>query len=281
MLQSAPNLSTIDMRIDEKQFAHMSALIHRHFGIVLPVHKQGLLAMRLRKVVAESGYSDFTTFYEAHMVKNPSVEVLGRLIDRVSTNHTFFWREADHFVHLRDVVLPEIARSGSRDIRLWCAAAATGEEPWTLAMLVTEAVPGPGWDAGILATDISARALTTARKGVYKNENVARLPPGMRERWMAPAPDDSVRIKDDLRREVTWRRLNLIGSAFPFKGQMDVVFCRNVMIYFDETTRRDVVTRIAQVTRPGGWLFIGHSETLGRSDAAWRFERPGMYRRVG
>lgn len=281
MVQSPSNLATVDMKIDDKQFAHVSALITRHFGIQLPPHKRGLVQMRLRRVVAETGFTDFSSFYDTHIAsKSPSVEILGRLIDRISTNHTHFWREAEHFVHLRDVVLPEILRNGSRDLRLWCAAAATGEEPWTLAMLVTQAIQPVGWQGGILATDISARALATAQRGVYKAENVTRLPAALRERWMRPEADGSLRIVDALRSEVTWRRLNLIGTPFAFKRSMDVVFCRNVMIYFDEPTRRDVVRRIAMVTRPGGWLFIGHSETLGRHDADWRFERPGMYRRV-
>ncbi len=280
MVHSPPNLATVDMRIDDRQFAHLASLIQHHFGILLPPQKRPLLAQRMRRVVVDAGYSDFDAFFEAHFTRTPSIEILGRLIDRVSTNHTFFWREAEHLIHLRDVVLPEIVRGGKRDLRLWCAAAATGEEPWTLAMLVAGAVP-TGWEAGILATDISARALATAQKGVYKTENVSRLPAALRDRWMVPGPDDTVRIADALRREVTWRRLNLIGASFPYKYPMDVVFCRNVMIYFDEPTRRDVVRRIAEVTRPGGWLFIGHSETLGRTDAVWRFERPGTYRRVG
>jgi chemotaxis protein methyltransferase CheR len=234
----------------------------------------------MRRVVADAGVTDFDAFFEAHFTRAPSIEILGRLIDRVSTNHTFFWRESEHLVHLRDVVLPELVRSGKRDLRVWCAAAATGEEPWTLAMLITNALP-TGWEGGLLATDISARALSTAQKGLYKAENVSRLPTALREKWMAPGPDDTLRIVDALRREVTWRRLNLIGAPFPYKRPMDVVFCRTVMIYFDEPTRQDVVRRIAHVTRPGGWLFIGHSETLGRTDAVWRFERPGIYRRVG
>jgi chemotaxis protein methyltransferase CheR len=278
---TAPNLTNVDMQIDDAQFAHVSALITRHFGIQLPAHKRGLLQMRLRRVVIETGYSDFTAFYNAHVAsKTPSLEILGRLIDRVSTNHTFFWRESEHFTHLRDVVLPELARGNSGDLRLWCAAAATGEEPWTLAMLVTEAMAPLRWQAGLLATDISARALETAQRGHYKPESATALPAALRDRWMKPGPDGMLRISDALRSEVTWRRLNLIGAPFAFKKAMDVVFCRNVMIYFDETTRRDVVHRIAQVTRPGGWLFIGHSETLGRQDADWRFERPGMYRRI-
>lgn len=279
MAYSTPNLATVDMRIDDRQFAHLASLIQHHFGIQLPPNKRPLLAQRMRRVVVEAGYSDFDAFFEAHFTRTPSVEILGRLIDHVSTNHTHFWREAAHLTHLRDLVLPEIVRSGRQDLRLWCAAAATGEEPWTLAMLVANTIP-TGWEAGILATDISARALATAQKGIYKSENVFRLPAALREKWMAPGPDDTLHVVDSLRREVTWRRLNLVGASFPYKRPMDVVFCRNVMIYFDEPTRRDVVRRIAEVTRPGGWLFIGHAETLGRSDAAWRFERPGVYRRV-
>ena len=279
MVNSPPNLATVDMRIGDRQFEHLSSLITHHFGIQVPDQKRPLLTQRLRQVVVEAGYHDFDSFFEAHFTRSPSIEMLGRLIDRVSTNHTFFWRESDHLVHFRDVVLPQIIAGGSRDLRLWCAAAATGEEPWTLAMLVASAMPA-GWAGGLLATDISARALSTAQRGVYKAENVSRLPDALRDRWMVRGADDTLRVVDALRSEVTWRRLNLVGAAFNYKRSMDVVFCRNVMIYFDETTRRDVVARIAQVTRPGGWLFIGHSETLGRGDPAWRFERPGVYRRV-
>lgn len=280
MVYSPPNLATVDMRIGDRQFEHLSSLIQHHFGIQVTDQKRPLLTQRLRQVVVEAGYHDFDSFFGAHFTRSPSIEILGRLIDRVSTNHTFFWRESDHLVYFRDVVLPQIIERGSRDLRLWCAAAATGEEPWTLAMLVASAMPA-GWAGGLLATDISARALSTAQRGVYKSENVSRLPDALRDRWMVRGADDTLRVVDALRSEVTWRRLNLIGAAFNYKRPMDVVFCRNVMIYFDEPTRQDVVRRIAQVTRPGGWLFIGHSETLGRGDAAWRFELPGVYRRVG
>jgi chemotaxis protein methyltransferase CheR len=275
-----PPSATTSLRMDDRQFEHLARLIQCEFGIQLPAHKRGLLAMRLGRLVAEAGCTDFDAFFERHFAdRKPSTEMLGRLIDQVSTNHTYFWREPEHLVHLRDEVLPQVVRRGGRDLRLWCAAAATGEEPWTLAMLIGEGVP-PDWQAGLLATDISARALETARSGIYKAENVSRLPPALRNRWMVDAPDGTVRVGDALRREVTWRRLNLIGANFPFARPMDVVFCRNVMIYFGEKTRDELVHRIARVTRPGGWMFIGHSETLGRGNPDWRFERPGIYRRI-
>jgi chemotaxis protein methyltransferase CheR len=272
----------LDFTLGDAEFTRISQLVQRHFGIQLPPQKRGLVQQRLRRLLPELGCKSFEEFCVKHIGDAPSQAILGRLVDRISTNHTFFWREPAHFEHLRDEVLPQLhtSKSRDRDIRLWCAAAATGEEPWTLAMLLTEAFRGDGWSAGLLATDISAPALETAARGVYRQENVARLPKAMRKRWMVPASDGTVSIHASLRPELTLRRLNLLEGRFPSKRPFDVVFCRNVMIYFDDATRRSVVARIAAVTAPGAYLYIGHSETLGRGDPFWRFERPGIYRRM-
>ena len=281
-MNSASGELTTGLSIGDAEFRIISDLIQGQFGIQLPEAKRGLVEQRLRSLVRELGCDSFAEFCRTHMRGAPSREILSRMVDRISTNHTFFWRESEHFVHFRDTVLPELAqsRTSDRDLRLWCAAAATGEEPWTLAMLVTEALGGEGWRAGVLATDISARALEIAEQGVYTAENIKGLPKALKDRWLVPLPNGGLSMHDKLRAEVTFRRLNLIGEDFPFRRPFDVVFCRNVMIYFDEPTRRDVVARIAKVTTSGGRLYIGHSETLGREDPNWRFERPGVYRRT-
>jgi chemotaxis protein methyltransferase CheR len=148
----------LDFNLGDVEFTRISQLVQRHFGIQLPPQKRGLVQQRLRRMLPELGCKSFEEFCTKHIGDPPSQEILGRLVDRISTNHTFFWREPQHFEHMRDEVFPQlrVSKARDRDIRVWCAAAATGEEPWTLAMLLSEAFRGDGWSAGLLATDISA-----------------------------------------------------------------------------------------------------------------------------
>lgn len=191
-----------------------------------------------------------------------------RMIDLLTTNHTSFLREADHFADLSRRVLPKIAAARSREqqprLRIWCAAAATGEEPWTIAMTVAQALPDISrWDAGILATDISMRALERARAGEYSLDRVEPLSSAQRQLAIEPVPGapDRVQVQAGLRRLVQFARLNLMGD-WPMRGPFDVIFCRNVMIYFDTPTQERLVNRMARLLAPGGTLYVGHSESL-------------------
>jgi chemotaxis protein methyltransferase CheR len=228
--------------------------IHAVAGICLGEGKRGLVESRLGKRLRQL-QCDLGSY--ADLIHRDGDELV-RCLDLLTTNHTAWKREPVHFSDLAERVLPALAH---RRLRLWCAAAATGEEPWTIAMTIAQALPDLAeWDAAILATDISTRALAVAKAGRYSAERIATLSPG--ERRLALADDgEAWSVTPALRRLVTFARLNLIGE-WPMQGPFDVIFCRNVMIYFDQPTQERLVNRMARLLAPGGTLYVGHSESL-------------------
>jgi chemotaxis protein methyltransferase CheR len=274
------------MHISEQDHRSTAALVRQHFGIHLPASKRDMLAARLYRLVRETGCTSFSEFFRRHL-SPPGPEMLSLLADHLSTNHTFFNREAEHFWVLRDRLLPELLQDlrlrGERDLRTWCAASSTGEEPATLAMVIQEAL-GPDaarWQAGLLATDLSSRALATARAGVYPTAAVRTLPAAYAERWFDHRPDGTSVLVPELRRQLTYRRFNLMNRRFPFRRPFHVIFCRNVMIYFEDDTKRALVRRLFDQTTPGGYLFIGHAESITGLDSPWQPVQPGLYRKDG
>ncbi|MFT5585402.1 MAG: chemotaxis protein methyltransferase CheR [Cognaticolwellia sp.] len=267
--------------LSDLQFSRVACLLHEHFGIDLPEHKRASISRRLNTVFRGSSSPSFDLFFAESLGAPPDFGVLSELIDKASTNHTYFWREPEHFKLFSEVVLPELARrlSHEQDLRIWCAAAATGEEPVTLALLAMDyfRFKGAGWRCGVLATDISASALEHARAGLWSSENVLRLPVRLRRHFRQAGPAH-MRLVEHAANELTWRRLNLVAQAYPFQRKMHVVFCRNVLIYFDKETKAAVIERIHDVVAPGGWLFLSHSETIGR-DSVFEYVQPGVYRR--
>ena len=272
------------LRLSDQEFKEIRELVHGAFGINLTSQKRGLVVGRLQKVIRDNGFSGFTEYLA--YVKGPGGQkAIAELVNRISTNHTFFYREKEHFDFLSTKVLPElVARlkaARDYDLRLWCAGCSSGEEAYTLAMLLLEFLGTEcrGWQAGLLATDISTHVLDIARHGVYPPERVEHLPPALRDKYLRKTPDHQWAVSNQLRQEVTFRRFNLMESHFPFKKPFHVIFCRNVMIYFDTPTRQALTNRFFDVTAPGGHLFVGHSETLGRDNCRYKYVLPAVYRR--
>lgn len=271
--------------LSEEEFSKIRELLHSGFGIKLSEEKRTLVVGRLQKLLRDKGGISFRDYYNL-VISDSTGREMSELINRLSTNHTFFNREKDHFDYFKSVSLPEaVARAkmrGSRDIRVWCAAASTGEEPYMLAMLMREffGQDHKNWDLGLLATDISEKALDVAKDGVYSAERTAELPVHLRDKYFRPKGPD-FEAGPQLKSDLTFRRLNLINPEYPFKKSFEVIFCRNVMIYFDTPTKEAVVARMARHLVPGGHLYIGHSETLGRQTEHYDYLRPAMYRRRG
>jgi chemotaxis protein methyltransferase CheR len=271
--------------ITEDEFQTIRQLVYDHFGINLSEQKRSLVIGRLQKVLRQRGFADFGT-YLAWLHADRSGVALEELANRISTNHTFFWREKSHFEYFAGTVLPEAAerrrREGGR-LRIWCAGCSTGEEPYTLVMLMKDTL-GRDYAALeplLLATDLSATALSTAMGAVYHEERLLQMPDRLRRPYFRKGPEaETWQVTDEIRREVVFRRHNLMNTTYPFKHAFDAVFCRNVMIYFDKPTRDALVARFHKHTVPGGHLFIGHSETLGRDGALWEYVMPAAYRRV-
>ena len=271
--------------ITDKEFQLLSEFIQSQYGIQLKKEKQLLLTGRLHKLVAELGFTTFTEYYD-YLINDPTGEARDVLIDKVSTNHTYFMREADHFDYFRDQVLPYLKEqkqaANSRDIRIWCAASSTGEEPYTLAMIMADFFGNEAsqWDTRLLATDISQTVLETAQNGVYDNESIDSLPNSWKQKYFRSHNSRSSVIVDAIRKNVIFRRFNLMEEVIPFKKKFDVIFCRNVMIYFDQPTKNEIANKMYNKLETGGYVFIGLAESFNRETNQFKYIKPAIYRKL-
>jgi chemotaxis protein methyltransferase CheR len=272
------------MSISNEEFSLLRALIQRKFGINLSDQKKSLLVGRLQKLLRHSGYASFRDYYEA-LIHDKGEEKLSQLVDRISTNHTYFNRENAHFDFFAQTALPAVANRlrqvNDQDLRIWCAGCSTGEEAYMLLMLMVEYFGEEyrRWNCGILATDISSRVLEIAEQGIYPEDKITMLPETLKKKYLQPTGDGQYAFQERLRKDATFRRFNLMNERFPFKKPFHVIFCRNVMIYFDAPTRTALIEKFHQVMKPGGYLFIGHSETLGRQQNLFKYVMPAVYQK--
>ncbi|WP_137679816.1 CheR family methyltransferase [Aurantiacibacter suaedae] len=244
----------------------LATFIQSETGIKMPHNKLTMLEGRLRRRVRATGVADLNTYceflFDAKFGRDENVH----LINAVTTNKTDFFREPRHFDYLTQTILPELKAKASRRIRVWSAACSTGAEPYTLAMLLDDfADKHHGPDYGILATDLDTQVLEIARRGIYPAELIQPVPERLRARYvMQPLEKTSsdVRIVPSLRAAVGYARLNLMDDNYPVGEPMDIIFCRNVLIYFDKQTQEQVVSKLCGKLRVGGWLVLGHSESI-------------------
>jgi len=267
--------------ITEKEFIRFSEFIKQNYGINLKKEKQSLITGRLQNVLVSKNFKNFTEYYD-YIVSDSSGDAVTTLIDKITTNHTFFMREADHFSFFRNEVLPGItSKNREKDLRIWSAACSTGEEPYTLAMIIDQFL-GKGkvwWDTKILATDISNKVLDKARKGEYTNDRIIPLPQIWKINYFNKLNEEYSSITEKIKKEVIFRKFNLIEPIFPFWKKFHVIFCRNVMIYFDNPTKEQLIEKLFDVTEHGGYLFIGHSESINRERTGYKYVMPSVYRK--
>lgn len=271
MSEPARNLApSINDRISPRNFTRLARFIHDYSGIKMPPTKKTMLEGRLRRRLRATGAASFDAYCETFFEDGGREEEIVHLIDAVTTNKTDFFRESRHFDYLSDVILPAYAKQGRRNLRAWSAACSTGAEPYSLAMTLEQfALRSVGFNYFILATDLSTDVLAAARAGVFHEAMVAPVPPELRDRFVMTAVDPErpeVRIHPDLRAKVGFARMNLMDQAYPVGEPHDLIFCRNVMIYFDKPTQAGVLRRLCDRLQPGGHLFIGHSETIAGVD---------------
>jgi chemotaxis protein methyltransferase CheR len=263
-------------------FEAFQRLAYQEAGIALRDNKGALVSARVAKRVRELGLNDageYLRFLQADRVGSEMVNFL----DAITTNFTSFFRESEHFEFLKQEALAWAA-SGAREVRVWCAAAATGEEPYTLAMVLAEALRDSGLSFRILATDISVRALTFAAAGRYPRSRLEQVPTALRARYFEPdatakGAELELTVVPSLRKRIVFKRLNLATPPFPLRGNLDAVFCRNVMIYFDMPVRQRLVRDIERLLRPGAPLVVAHSETLGGVRGALDAVSSSVYRK--
>lgn len=252
------------------------------FGIHLNDQKRSLVVGRLSGFLRQRNIASFDEFIQL-VNSDRSGDMLSSLIDRISTNLTFFNRESEHFDFFARRALPEIIarlKEGEQP-RIWVAGCSSGEEAYMLAIYLLEANASTieYEQSAILATDISSLALNKAQTGLYATENTAKLPKNIVSKYFEKVDDGHLRVRDSLRRLILFRRLNLMREEFPFKRQFHIIFCRNVMIYFDPPTRRRLVVQFASLLPAGGYLFVGHSESLGSTSPEFKFIQPAVYMR--
>lgn len=273
------------IEISDKEFDNIRSLVYENIGINLTDDKRSLLKGRLQKLLRKYKLDNFSEYY-AFLLEDKSGAALSELANTISTNHTYFGRESEHFQYLEQTALPNVdillKRSNSKDLRVWCAGSSTGEEPYTIAMSMMEYFGNrySELDAGLLATDISERALSIAKSGVYEADKLDKIPRKLINKYFKKLDSNTYEVKDFLKKEVLYKRFNLIKPKFPFKKQFHIIFCRNVMIYFDNPTRNALVERFYNLTVPGGYLFIGHSETIDRTKSKYKYLKPAVYQRL-
>jgi chemotaxis protein methyltransferase CheR len=260
-----------------RDFEQIRQLAHGTFGLDLKPGKEELVSARLRRLLRKGGFHSFQDYYR-HVLADRTGVALATMVDALATNHTAFLREPDHFTFLREQVLPSLA--GRDTVEIWSAACSTGEEVWTLAIILNETLPSRR--ISVTASDISNKALQAAQTAEYGVDRCQGLPPGWLSRYFVPGvgPVKTYRVAPRIHAQATFRRVNLVepiswGRLFP------VIFCRNVMIYFDRQTQEQVVGRLAESLEPGGYLFVGHAESLTRITHSLEYVRPAVYRKPG
>ena len=253
-------------RITPRQFKALADMIRAEIGINIKDSKQTMLEGRLRRRVSAVDAGSIGEYCDMVIGGRLGPGEFEHLINAVTTNKTDFFREPAHFDYLMETVLPLYAAENCRQIRCWSAACSTGAEPYTLAMLLDDfALRVRGMDYRVIATDIDTDVLATAIKGIYPREAVDPVPDHLRRRYVLEPKDArraDVRIAPELRRRVAFGRVNLIEPSYPIGDPVHLIFCRNVLIYFDKQTQAQVVSRLSEQLLPGGYLFLGHSESI-------------------
>ena len=268
--------------IEEQEFRQFADYIKAQYGIHFKAEKKALIEGRLGQVLLSMKF-DSLTEYMNYVMSDKTGQAASVMLDRITTNHTYFMREPAHFHYFRNKVLPFLTKAVTdRDLRIWSAGCSTGQEPYNIAMVIDEYFGGQksGWDTTILATDISMKALSAAQQGIYTDADLKDVSPGGRTKYFRPLGEGRFQVADTIRKEVIFRPFNLM-DPFAFRRPFDLIFCRNVMIYFDAGTKAKLVRKFYDHTQDGGFLFIGHSESISSQQSPYTYIQPAIYQRRG
>lgn len=272
--------------LSQMDFDRLSRFIHEHWGIKIPPAKKFLLEGRIRKRMRMLGIDSFHKYCRYLFSSKGLAQEPLEMIDLVTTNKTDFFREPAHFKILSDRLLPELYRKfgirSSMPLKVWSAGCSTGEEPYTIAMVLEEfSLLTPGFHYSVFASDISKRVLETARIGIYEEEKITPIPIGLRKKYLLRSKDAAkrqIRVNGTLRNKIHFERLNLLEDSLSIPKPFHVIFCRNVLIYFDHPTQEKIVKSFVSSLLPGGILILGHSEHLTRMDVSLKSLAPTVYR---
>jgi len=273
-----------DAKLSKRDFNRLSDFIFTNYGIKMPPAKHIMLQSRLQKRLRALNITDFEE-YVTYVFSKKGIEEIVHMIDVVSTNKTDFFREPQHFEFLKDVVLHEAYNyTKQRFFKLWSAGCSSGEEVYTLAMVMSDFnLINPGIDYSILGTDISTLVLQKAITAIYPIDKVSVVPIELKRRYLLKSKDkneNNVRIVPGLRSKTSFQRLNFMDSAYSVNDNFDIIFCRNVLIYFDRPTQEKVINRLSRHLKPGGYFFLGHSESVTGLDVPLKQIKPTIFRKL-
>lgn len=268
--------------LTESEFRMIRDFVHREAGIFLGPHKMALLSSRLARRLRELGFRRYGDYFRQAVLPDPAEQI--QLLDRLCTHETRFFREPRQFELLERAILPAwrtAAEAGRRprQARFWSAGCSTGEEPFSIALTLVAGLPG--WDVSVLATDLSTRALARAEAATWPVERGGEIPPALLKRYLlrgTRSQEGLMRAGAELRARVRFQRLNLNADRYPVEGGFDAIFCRNVLIYFDAQSKARVIERLVERLAPGGYLFLGHSESLIGWSGRMSVVQPTVYR---
>ena len=267
----------------DEEFIRISSYLKQRYGINM-TQKKVIVNGRLENYIRHNGWGNYNEYMNA--VENDASGSLEReLLNLLTTNYTYFMREFEHFEFFKKNVLPWIKQKEGRtkDVRVWCGAASTGEEPYMIAMVLQDffGLEAASWDTKVLATDISVQVLQQAMTGSYSDDKLKSIPEHWKKKFFMKSPNGEIyQVKPELKNEVIFRQFNLM-DPFPFKRKMHTIFLRNVMIYFDEKTKIDLLRKVYDLLEPGGYLFIGMTESLDRNAVPFRMIQPSIFKKEG
>lgn len=273
--------------LNEKQFKHIASYIESTVGIKMPIEKKLMMQSRLNSRLKSLNFPNFEEYINFVFSKTPEAEVeLVKLVDAMTTNLTEFFREPAHFDYLTDIVLPKYAKEDRTNIKLWSVGCSSGQEPYTLSIVMSEYLRKNQTsirDFSVLASDVSTRVLKKGINAVYEIDTITNLPLDLKKRYFLKGKNqfhNEVRIKPELRKHVKFMHLNVMNEDFGFRDTMQIIFCRNMLIYFDKPTQENVINKFLRYLEPGGYLFLGHSETIFGMDLPFKSVAPTVFQRI-
>lgn len=269
------------LKLTDKEFFQLRDFVHKNYGIDLS-KKRVLIEGRMSNTVTAHGFTTFQEYFD-FLFKDSTGNEMTHMLNKITTNYTYFMRENEHFNYLTGTVLPYFEQNRpSKTLYIWSAACSSGQEPYSMAMAINDYF-GPrkaGWNTTILASDLSANVLEKAAKGIYTKEEIKDIPPTWQQKYLVSKGNDTFQVCDKIRNEVVFRRINLM-DPFHFKHKFDLIFCRNVMIYFDMPTKDALINKCYDWTADSGYLFIGHSESINKATCRYAYIKPAIFQKRG
>ena len=269
-----------NFEISDSEFKRFSDLVYQKTGINLHYGKKQLLQSRVNKVLRKRGILSYKDYFTLIVNDNPENE-LHEVINLISTNVTHFFREERDFEFLRDGWAKEILAKGTKTVDIWSAACSSGEEPYSIAITLKELFGDTQIVSSILASDISTKVLNLAQKAIYPKERIDNINKELIKKYFQEGTKSAqgyIKVKDDIKRMINYKRINLI-EAFDNINSFDIIFCRNVMIYFDLPTKEMIVNKLYEHVKPGGYIFVGHSESLNGLNSKFKYVMPATYKK--